>query len=83
MVKLPREWINDCINRGLPVQVAISYSNACYWPYLTTSGKVCTREHGYVEDIDHDTVIESRDLPIITMSSIERLQRYLIALQNG
>jgi hypothetical protein len=68
------------------VQVACSYTNTgINSVYLTTSGKVCTEDFGYVEDTawDDDEVdvngelVRRLDLPSITWSSICRLQRWL------
>ena len=82
MMKLPRDWINRMIDNGYPVQAATTCSNACYWVYLTTSGKVCRREYNFEEDCDtcdgHDRI----DIAKITYSSIGRLNRALENLSN-
>jgi hypothetical protein len=78
MRRLPKKWILDRINEGKPVQVACTHSNACHWYYLTTSGRVCREDYGYVEDaVDHPETI---DLPRLTWSSCGRLRRALTNL---
>ena len=79
MIKLPRKWIEDRMNASQCVQVACTYSNLCRWQYLTTSGKVCREEFNFVEDSDPDIEYATYDLPIMTWSSVKRLQR---ALEN-
>jgi hypothetical protein len=71
-----REWITARIDEGKTVQLACTYSNTCRWSYLTTSGRVCREEHGYIEDGESD---ETLDLRFISWSTCKRLQR---ALQN-
>ncbi len=71
-----RKWINARINEGKTVQLACSYSNTCRWSYLTTSGMVCSEEHGYIEDGESNETLELR---FISWSTCKRLQR---ALQN-
>ena len=71
-----REWIEERLNRDLPVQVAVSASNSCWWPYLTTSGRVCRREYGYVEDCDCDWD-DTLDLRTRSWASVVRLQECL------
>lgn len=73
-------WINARLNEGKPVQCAITASNACYWVYLTTSGKVCCREYGFVEDCDDWS--ETLALPPISIHSVARLNRVLEKLAN-
>lgn len=70
-----KTWVNDRLNEGKTVQVAVSATNACYWAYLTTSGRVCRKEYGYIEDcIDHE---ETYNLPFMSMKRIDRLQGIL------
>ena len=74
-------WILERINEDKQVQVAVTYSNACYWAYLTTSGRVCRKELGYVEDTIGDNK-EILNIRKITFSSIHRLQKTLSNLSN-
>lgn len=71
-----REWIEERLDRGLQVQVAVSASNACWWLYLTTSGKVCREEYGYVEDVA-DVWPDTLDLKTRSWASVVRLQECL------
>lgn len=75
MKRLPRKWIEDKLNAGLPVQVACTYSNVCRWNYLTTSGQVTREEYGFEDDILDEP--ETHDLPVMTWSSVKRLQNCL------
>lgn len=75
-----RKWAEEKLNEGKPVQVAVSASNACFWAYLTTSGQVCRREFGFVEDVCEEWP-ETLDLPKMSWSSVCRLQDALIAAQ--
>ena len=78
MYRLPRQWINDMLDRGLPVQCAVSATNSTYYCYLTTSGMVCRAEFGYVEDVEpDDNSFETIDISKISFSSIGRLNRAL------
>jgi hypothetical protein len=82
--KLPRKVISDLLNRHSCVQVACTYSNVCRWQHLTTSGKVCREEYGYIDDADtDDPTIETVDLPVMTWASVKRLQRTLEKLSMG
>lgn len=75
------KWIEDRDNEGKPVQLAITASNACFWPYLTTSGQVCREEYFFEEDRIDWT--ETFDLPKMTWSSCKRFQKCLINFQQG
>jgi hypothetical protein len=79
MKRLPRKWILSRLDQGLPVQCAVTASNACYWCYLTTSGRVCRAEYGYVEDVDK--YLDTIDIPKLTFASIGRLNRALERMQ--
>ena len=81
MKKLPRKIITKMLDNYQLVQVACTFSNACRWQYLTTSGQVCREEYGFEEDCDVDSIElpERYELPPMTWSSVKRLQR---ALQN-
>ena len=69
-----RKWIEARIDEGKTVQLACSYSNTCRWSYLTTSGRVCLEEHGYIEDGESTETLELR---FLTWSTCKRLQRAL------
>jgi len=81
-----RKFIEEKFNEGFPVQVACSYTNTGICSvYLTTSGRVCREEFGFVEDRDYDVKVddtgrEIKELKLKTRSwsSIKRLQRYLL-----
>lgn len=77
-----RRWISDRLDEGKPVQVAVTYSNTCWWPYLTTSGKVCREEHGFVEDVE-DEWPECFPVNSRSWSSIVRLQKVLMRANQG
>lgn len=81
-MKLPRDWIFEKLNEGKSVQCAITASNSCYWCYLTTSGKVCCKEYGFVEDTKEEWA-ETIDLPKLTISSVARLNNVLMFLANN
>lgn len=81
-MRLPRKWINEQLDKGLPVQCAVTSSNACYWVYLTTTGKVCGREYGFVEDSDdEDETFPAMSISKATISSVDRLNRALANLR--
>lgn len=73
-----KQWARKRINDGKQVQVACTYTNAGRWQYLTTSGRVCREEFGFVEDCEEHP--ETFDLPPMTWASVRRLQA---ALANG
>jgi hypothetical protein len=77
-----KEWIRERLNEGKIVQIAVSHTNTCYWPYLTTSGQVCRKEYGYVEDcIDWSETYDR--LPVMSFKRICRYQGILQRLYNG
>lgn len=83
MKRLPRKTIERLLNEYDQVQLACSYSNSCRWHYLTTSGKVCREEFGFVEDTDFNDRAERIDLNMMTWSSVKRLQKALQNLSNS
>lgn len=78
MNKDRRKWIEDKLNEGKQVQIACTYSNACRWNYLTTSGMVLREEFGYVEDFESEEK-DCHYVPKMTFSSVRRYQK---ALEN-
>lgn len=77
-----RDWIRERINEGKVVQVAVTYTNTLWSAYLTTSGRVCTREHGYIEDVEEEWE-DCHSLPFpISWASVERMQRVLEKMCN-
>jgi hypothetical protein len=72
------------------ILAACSYTNTGICSvYLTTSGRVCRAEFGFVEDRDCDQTIndegeEIKELELKTrsFSSVKRLNNYLIKLQQ-
>lgn len=76
-------WARQRMNEGKCVQVAVTATNACHWAYLTTSGKVCTRVNGFIEDAYEDDEYETLDLPPnMTWENVCRLQNVLIRAMN-
>lgn len=76
-----RKWIEARLNEGKPVQVACTFSNACRWTYLTTSGKVCREEFGFEEDTE-ESWPETFPLYIKAWKNVVRLQRALQTMAN-
>lgn len=79
-----KHTILNLVNQYPSVQVACTYSNVCRWQYLTTSGLVCTQEHGYIEDWNGDEDGHVRiDLPDMTIATVIRLQRAIANLYTN